>query len=392
MILKLTGVSKLYSRQEKLPVISNIKNLGKLILGQKISKNLTHTDFFALSNICLEIKEPQVLGVIGPNGAGKTTLMKIISKLILSDKGSVEVNGKVQSMLSLTAGFNDKLTGYENVITGLKLRGMSDVSDTDLRSIFEFSGVKDFMDMPLGTYSSGMKSRLGFSMNVFTRPDIMIIDEALSVGDESFKLKCRSKLEELKNNNMTIILVSHSLNTVRQFCDRVIYIDKGVIKKDGEPDSVIQYYLSTTKKNDDIKYSSGIYGHECDNGQTSQVKVTVNPSCINLMDDLQINISFYLKSKKHNLNCSLPIYHEDGRHITTLSTLNVSSFKKQREGHVSFTWTLKCSCLNPGNYLAVLCIHEGFSYLLRKQMASFSVNESKDGVWGIVTMDSEYDE
>lgn len=392
MILKLTEVSKSYSKQEKLPVISNIKNLGRLLLGQKINKNLTHTDFFALSNICLEIKEPQVLGVIGPNGAGKTTLMKIIAKLLLSDKGSVVVNGRVQSMLSLTAGFNDKLTGSENVITGLKLRGMSNVSDADLKSIFQFSGVQDFMDMPLSTYSSGMKSRLGFSMNVFTRPDIMIIDEALSVGDESFKLKCRSKLEELKNNNMTIILVSHSLNTVRQFCDRVIYIDKGEIKKDGEPDSVIQYYLSATKTNDDIKYSSGIYGHECDNGQTRQVQVTVHPSNINLTDDLQINISFNLNSETHNLNCSLPIYHEDGRHITTLSTLNVSSFKKQREGHVSFNWTLRRSCLNPGNYVVVLCIHEGFSYLFRKHVTSFSVNQSKDGVWGIVTLDSEYDE
>ena len=237
-----------------------------------------------------------------------------------------------------------------------------------------------------------MKSRLGFSMNVFTRPDIMIIDEALSVGDESFKLKCRSKLEELKNNDMTIILVSHSLNTVRQFCDRVIYLDKGEIKKDGEPDSVIQYYLSATKKNDDINYSSGIYGHECDNGQTSQVKVTVCPSNINLMDNLQINVNFNLNSETHNLNCSLPIYHEDGRHITTLSTLNISSFKKQREGHVSFTWTLRRSCLNPGNYVVVLCIHEGFSYLFRKHITTFSVNESKNGVWGIITLDSEYDE
>jgi len=199
--------------------------------------------FWALNDVSLEVNQGEVVGIIGRNGSGKSTLLKIISGLFSPTKGSITVRGKIVPMLELGSGFDPELTGRENVFLNGAILGYS---ENFLRErfdeILEFSELGSFIDMPLKTYSSGMMMRLAFSVATMVDPEVLIVDEILAVGDEAFQKKSRAKMMELMGGGTTVLFVSHSLDQVRELCNRVVWLDSGSVVMQGEANEVCDAY------------------------------------------------------------------------------------------------------------------------------------------------------
>jgi len=203
--------------------------------------------FWALRSVTFNIEHGELLGIIGKNGSGKSTLLRVISGVYSPDEGNIEVEGKV-IMLSIGTSFRKDLTGIENIYLNGVILGFSKMEiDGMLKEISEFSELGDFLYMPLKTYSSGMLARLGFSIAININPDILLIDEALAVGDASFKEKCMDKILRFKREKKTIVLVSHNLEYIAKFCNRTVWLDNGQMRSIGESKKVIGEYLNFVK-------------------------------------------------------------------------------------------------------------------------------------------------
>lgn len=197
-----------------------------------------------LENINIEIEKGETVALIGVNGSGKSTLLKLMTKIIYPNKGKIITNGKLTSLLELGAGFHDDFTGRENIYFNASIFGLTRKEiESRLDDIIKFSELENFIDNPVRTYSSGMYMRLAFSVAINVEADILLIDEILAVGDQHFQTKCFDKLEELKKSGKTIVIVSHSLDSVKKLCDRAIWINKGHIEMDGKTETVIEKYL-----------------------------------------------------------------------------------------------------------------------------------------------------
>ncbi len=206
-----------------------------------------HEDFPALKNISFEVEAGTTFGLIGRNGAGKSTLLKCLARILYPDSGSIKINGKMASMLELGSGFHPELSGRENIFLNASILGMSRKDVTaKFDEIVDFSGVEKFIDQPVKNYSSGMYVRLGFSVAINVNPDILVVDEILSVGDAAFQQKCRQKFAEFKESGKTVILVSHSSGNVLDMCDNVAWIDHGRLVKIGDAEAVMTEYLNET--------------------------------------------------------------------------------------------------------------------------------------------------
>ena len=200
--------------------------------------------FHALKGVSMDIKKGETVALIGVNGSGKSTLLKLMTKIYYPTKGQIITHGKVTSLLELGAGFHQDFTGRENIYFNAAIFGLTKQEiDKRLDTIIEFSELGDFIDNPVRTYSSGMYMRLAFSIAINVDADILLIDEILAVGDQHFQEKCFAKLQELKESDKTIVIVTHSLDQVKSLCTRAIWIDEGKIAFDGDPSKAIEEYL-----------------------------------------------------------------------------------------------------------------------------------------------------
>ena len=205
--------------------------------------------FRALDNISFKVNKGEVLGIIGQNGSGKSTLLKTIANIFEPDSGSINSFGNKVGVLSLGAGFDNNLSGYENIfLSGMLLGYNKKYIKSIINEIIEFSELKEFIYKPVGTYSSGMYSKLSFAIAAFLEKDIILIDEVLSVGDIHFKEKSSNKIKELiSDKEKTVIIVSHSISTVKDLCDRIIWLDEGKIMEQGEPKQILKEYKEFMK-------------------------------------------------------------------------------------------------------------------------------------------------
>lgn len=239
VIIKLDHVSKTYRLY---------KNDRRRLLGLFL-KNQHYKEFKAINDISFEIRKGESVGLVGRNGAGKSTLLKMITGVCFPDKGEVYVGGLVAALLELTAGFDLEMTGRENIYLRGYVLGLTKSQIADIEEdIVDFSELDDFMDQPVRTYSSGMKARLGFSINVSIHPEILVIDEALSVGDAAFSEKCREKISEKIAEGVTVLFVSHTKERIKEFCTRAILMDKGRILADGTTQEICDKYDALLKK------------------------------------------------------------------------------------------------------------------------------------------------
>ena len=230
---------------DKVPTFkSALKRLGK---GERVVKEV-----LALQDVSFEITHGTVLGIVGHNGAGKSTLMRAISGILPPSAGRIEVHGRLSTLLALGVGFNTALSGTENVMLGGLAAGLSrDEVNERYQEIADFAELGDFIDMPMRTYSSGMFSRLAFSVAVHMEPDVLIIDEALSAGDAKFKKKAAQKMDELMGQARTMLLVSHALGTIKDMCNDAIWLDHGRLMRRGDPTEIVNAYLKHLEVGDD---------------------------------------------------------------------------------------------------------------------------------------------
>ena len=213
-------------------------------------KNIKYKEKKAVNDVSFKIKRGESVALLGKNGAGKSTILKMITGVAFPTIGTIEVNGRVSALLELTSGFDPEFTGRENIYLQGQLLGLKDTEIKELeQEIIDFAELAEYIDQPVRTYSSGMKARLGFSINVNIRPEILIVDEALSVGDEEFKNKCTKKVNEIVNKDeVTLLFVTHSTAMAKEFCKRGIVMESGKKTFDGNIDEAIEKYQKTVKK------------------------------------------------------------------------------------------------------------------------------------------------
>lgn len=208
-----------------------------------LPKKTYHTEYYALNDISFDVKKGEFLGIIGTNGSGKSTILKIITGVLTPTKGTVEVNGKISALLELGAGFNMEYTGMENLYMNGSMLGYSrQEMDAKIPEILEFADIGDYVYQPVKSYSSGMFVRLAFALAINVDPDVLIVDEALAVGDVFFQTKCYQKINEIRESGATVILVTHSMGSIIKYCDRVVLLNKGNLIDVGDPAEMVDLY------------------------------------------------------------------------------------------------------------------------------------------------------
>lgn len=235
--IKIDNLSKVYRLYEK-PIDRMKESLS-------ISKKKYSKEHYALKNITFNVRKGESIGIIGKNGSGKSTLLKIITGVLTQSSGEIKVDGKIAALLELGAGFNPEYTGIENIyLNGTMMGYTKEEMEKRVNPIVEFADIGQFINQPVKTYSSGMFARLAFAVAINVEPEILIVDEALSVGDTRFQIKCIDKMKELKENGTTILFVSHATEQVKRFCNRAVWINNGEMMDIGESSEIIDKYES----------------------------------------------------------------------------------------------------------------------------------------------------
>lgn len=263
-------------------------------------KKKYHKDFHALNDVSFEIKKGETVGIIGKNGAGKSTLLKIITGVLTPTNGNVHVNGRIASLLELGAGFNPEYTGVENIYLQGTLMGLShEEMKSKVDEILAFADIGDFIHQPVKMYSSGMFARLAFSIAINVEPDILIVDEALSVGDARFQSKSIKKMESIRNNGTTILFVSHAIEQIKRFCNKAIWINNGMLKQIGEQTIVSDMYIDSLNfesienldKTNNIQVNKNSY-------YPAKIKIVkIEKRNIQVFDSLIVNIEYEVFDK-----------------------------------------------------------------------------------------------
>lgn len=319
--IRVNNVSKLYKLYDK-PMDRLKESLG-------LSRKQMYKEHYALRNVSFDVHRGETVGIIGTNGSGKSTMLKIITGVLNPTEGDVQIQGRISALLELGAGFNMEYTGIENIYLNGTMMGFSkEEIDKKLDDILDFADIGDFVYQPVKTYSSGMFVRLAFAVSINIEPDILIVDEALSVGDVFFQVKCYHKFEEFKKMGKTILFVSHDLGSISKYCDRVILLNKGQKLSEGKPKQIVDEYKQILVKHDDMPLDVQDKNIEQVDNTVWKSKLKLNPSLIEygekqaeiidfaIIDDngditsnIQKNTEFTIKMKvKFNQKMQEPIF------------------------------------------------------------------------------------
>jgi lipopolysaccharide transport system ATP-binding protein len=300
-LVKVEGVSKKFCRSLKKSLWYGVQDLGREITGrcQGGKGDLRPEEFWAIKDVSFGLERGECLGLVGRNGAGKTTLLRLLSGLIKPNQGRIEMLGKVGGLIALGAGFNPILTGRENIYVNASILGLSkrDI-ENKLDEIVEFAEIGEFIDAPVQTYSSGMQVRLGFAIASTLRPDILIIDEVLAVGDANFQSKCFQRIGKSIETS-AVILVSHYPHHIKKMCDRVLLLDRGVAVEEGAPDRILAIYQQDQFSGD--RKSMVLFGDEVRAAAVENVTLAVSAGhCLEF--DLVINVADETQCAQSYLN------------------------------------------------------------------------------------------
>jgi len=321
----------------KTPIAIKVENLTKIYhlydkpqdrLKEALNpfKKSYHHDFYAMNDVSFEIKKGETVGIIGKNGAGKSTLLKMITGVLTPSSGKIEINGKVASLLELGAGFNPEMTGLENIYLNGTLMGFTKKEmDTKVDAILAFADIGEFIHQPVKMYSSGMFARLAFSVAINVEPDILIVDEALSVGDIRFQLKCMDKFNEFRELEKTILFVTHDINAIKRFCTCSLWIKNGQLESIGNTDQVTDRYVDYLKL-DTLKENEIHSNHEVNNtiAEIKSLVMYCNEKKVNEVQfgtDLEIEITYEVLEKDiKDPVLGIAIHSIDHQYICGLNT------------------------------------------------------------------------
>lgn len=397
-ILEVEGISKLYSRvqdstRRRMAITfwhmlrgSALPSLGKLDKGE----------FWSLSDINFSLKRGEALGIIGFNGAGKTTLLRILSGQLLPDRGEIRMLGRSASMIDLTAGFQTSASGRRNILLRGAMLGRSQQEiAARYEEIIAFADLGDAIDAPVNTYSSGMMMRLAFSIMVAMEPDILFIDEVLAVGDFRFQQKCLARIRELRER-AAFVLVSHSMNSIKLFCNRAIVLQQGRIAFEGEAEDATNFYAEMQEGNaspeeklrQDVlkpqfhndKAITEIEHYWCDADGKRTDKIVAG-------EKLCLYARFRLEEDIRNLVMAVPVWNEKGEYVTGFSTL-LGAEKLTATVGAWNEYLLEVSDLafNPGTYISNFAITDGPEFLYRDPNPALTVLQNRKRYWGMVTL------
>lgn len=274
--IQVDDVSKVYRLYDK-PMDRLKESLG-------LSRAKKSKEHYALHNVSFDVKQGECVGIIGTNGSGKSTILKIITGVLNPTSGNIRINGRISALLELGAGFNMEYTGIENIYLNGSMIGFSrEEIDAKMEDILSFADIGDFVYQPVKTYSSGMFVRLAFAVAINIDPEILIVDEALSVGDVFFQVKCFKKFEEFKESGKTILIVSHDLSSISKYCDRVILLNKGNKLAEGKPKKIVDIYkklLVNQYDDNEEKTQNSVSGNTEDTKSSWKSRFVCNPDTI----------------------------------------------------------------------------------------------------------------
>lgn len=415
-IVQVEHVYKKYSRNANAHLSYGMRDLYNHLLGRKPSLELRKDEFFAVNDVSFTLERGDTLALIGRNGSGKSTMLKMMNGLVKLDAGRIVMDGRVQALINLGAGFNGALSGMDNIYNSAALYGFNRKQTKAIADeIVDFAELDEFINSPVETYSSGMKARLGFAVAVHLKPDILLIDEILAVGDVAFQNRCFARMQQLKRDGVTIILVSHAHTSVIQLCERAVWLHQGKSMVAGEAQDTVKAYLSfldgleskrvsvenekraaaqTGKRAEKRAISrkeqdEGLYGpihDDVDHVHNLNIHLKSNgvaTNTVKMHSSLEIAYSFELARYINDLNITLKFFRKDGLHLTTVSTLNGNLLRDIHEGLVECELAIPDFDFAPGNYVLVIAIHEGKSYLYRDIVTEFVVTGANTFTWGL---------
>lgn len=376
-----------------------------------------------LNDISFDVKKGEAIGLIGHNGCGKSTTLKLLTRIMYPDSGTIEMAGRVSSLIELGAGFHPDMSGRENIYINASIFGLSKKEiDNRLDDIIAFSELEDYIDNPVRTYSSGMYMRLAFSVAINVDADILLIDEILAVGDVAFQAKCFNKLREIKTAGTTIVIVSHALGQIEQICERSIWIHDGEIREEGAPRVVDPKYMAfMSQKEAARKKKEELQKNMQDNQQTENVNLEKQDAdeiienkedekrwgsrevymksviisdkngnertCFNNDEPLMIRINYKAKKKLEDVVFGIAIYRSDQTYIYGTNTLIDYSSSNTLEGEGYINLEIQKLPLNAGEYTFDFAFHrpDGFNYDFWREACNVSVQNVKNEV-GIVSI------
>ena len=318
---------------------------------------------WALKNINFEVKRGEVLGVIGKNGAGKSTLLKILSKVTGPSVGGIKSKGRIASLLEVGTGFHPEMTGKENIFLNGAILGMTkNEISSKLNEIVEFSGCERYIDTPVKRYSSGMKVRLAFAVAAFLEPDILVVDEVLSVGDVEFQRKAIGKMQEISNTNgRTVLFVSHDMVAVEKLCTRAILLENGEIVFESDSKSVINHYIkSNREKIDNIFFNDSV------SEDFFLSKFEANPAAIVIGNDLTFSIKF-INTSVVEKKVDIDIYDESRIKVSHLSTKYLNQIFFIDKGENEISCIIPNISLSPNDYYINILISDSSQQIYHKQ-------------------------
>lgn len=376
VVLSVEGVSKKFCRSLKRSLFYGVQDVaGELLGARRHQVNLRREEFWALDNLSFEVRRGEAIGLVGANGSGKTTLLRIISGLIRPDRGRVRVRGKVAPLIALGAGFSPVLTGRENVYANMSILGLSRKQIEDrFDQVVDFAELWDAIDAPVQSYSSGMAARLGFACAVHTNPDILLIDEVLSVGDVKFRAKCQRQLHGLLEAGTAFVLVSHAPQSLLNTCTSAIYLAKGHVIMAGETRQVLQHYeeqLLASQPQELVEnarerqrsqeairavYFRSMQGEVIEMPMTGKpVQICVEFSATRALENVCAFIAVYQLSEAETLTLHLNGYLDSQLRQRCLTT---------PPGRHRLVVTLPYLGLRPGSYIMKVFLKEGSLYTL----------------------------
>jgi ABC-type polysaccharide/polyol phosphate transport system ATPase subunit len=351
-----------------------------------------HREFWALKNISFEIKEGETFGILGRNGAGKSTLLQIICGTLAPTAGAIETNGRIAALLELGAGFNPEFTGKENVYLNGQLLGMTkEEIDERYEEIVAFSGIGDFVNQPVKKYSSGMYARLAFSIAVQSNPRVLIVDEALSVGDMAFQEKSFSRMKEIRSLGTSILFVTHSIPLVRNFCDRAIWLDRGEIRTIGERLEVCKEYQQAIEEEikHDVQSKLRVTPKAQRDGISRTPEANASGKTIEILqfsmdndrymsgDDIAMQIKLKFNKSVSGYGVGIIVTDLRGNIIAIINTLRDDIFLKDPKENVHLV--IKENHFTPGEYSITISISDSngtFSYDRLDACGTFIIEQS----------------
>ncbi len=392
LLVSCEDVGKIYCRDLRHSLWYGVVDIGSDLLardsgwksGEPCQRELRKSEFWANREISFEVHRGECLGIIGRNGAGKTTLLKMLNGLIKPDTGRITMRGTVGALIALGAGFNPLLTGRENItinasILGMSRRQISQIID----DVIDFAELSEFIDAPVRTYSSGMAVRLGFSIATCLRPDVLIVDEVLAVGDADFRLKCVDRIRNVMSNGSAVLLVSHRMNDVSNLASSALWLEKGQPRQIGNPFEVITQYLGTSSTSE----SSIVWDDDNAPGCGTAVlrELSVRPpdgsSRISIASGATVN--FRLECRRPNLSLDFTLEVRTEEDIVVMHTGGVlTPDRNSLAGEYSVDITLPEFLLNSGKYQLSVIIGESQSVQLIKarNAVAFQVHNDARGV------------